>query len=232
MLLIRTDAQGMAKQDIGPSYRRIRKGGRREVRCFDLAKLVASIDRVSAGRFLFGIGNGWNQDEMENHGTAFATRHKRARENMEAMKAIWDRDRGRIPRRIRRFRSDDGLAETVPETASADLCRWRVSLFGTPSDPLRRWLAAASGKARRLSAGRRDDSRIPPHDRGSRARPAGYHGLASSPGCRDDRAISGFGCRKDGLRVRLGTGRRHLAETRRGGGIHAWIERIRGNTTI
>ena len=54
-----------------------------------LAKLVASIDRVSAGRFLFGIGNGWNQDEMENHGTAFATRHQRARENVEAMKTIW-----------------------------------------------------------------------------------------------------------------------------------------------
>jgi alkanesulfonate monooxygenase SsuD/methylene tetrahydromethanopterin reductase-like flavin-dependent oxidoreductase (luciferase family) len=37
------------------------------------AKLVASIDRVSGGRFLFGVGNGWNQDEMENHGTVFAT---------------------------------------------------------------------------------------------------------------------------------------------------------------
>ncbi len=54
-----------------------------------LAKLVASIDRVSAGRFLFGIGNGWNRDEMENHGTPFATRHLKARENVEAMKAIW-----------------------------------------------------------------------------------------------------------------------------------------------
>jgi probable F420-dependent oxidoreductase len=53
------------------------------------AKLVASIDQVSGGRFVFGIGNGWNQDEMENHGTAFATRHKLARENVEAMKAIW-----------------------------------------------------------------------------------------------------------------------------------------------
>lgn len=53
------------------------------------AKLVASIDQVSGGRFLFGIGNGWNQDEMENHGTDFSTRHKRARENVEAMKAIW-----------------------------------------------------------------------------------------------------------------------------------------------
>lgn len=53
------------------------------------AKLVASIDTVSGGRFLFGVGNGWNQDEMENHGTEFKSRHKRARENIEAMKAIW-----------------------------------------------------------------------------------------------------------------------------------------------
>ena len=53
------------------------------------AKLVASIDHVSGGRFVFGVGNGWNEDEMENHGTAFATRHKRARENIEAMKEIW-----------------------------------------------------------------------------------------------------------------------------------------------
>lgn len=56
------------------------------------AKLVASIDTVSRGRFLFGIGNGWNQDEMENHGTVFATRHKRARETVEAMQAIWTQD--------------------------------------------------------------------------------------------------------------------------------------------
>src|SRR6202522_907365 len=53
------------------------------------AKLVASLDQVSGGRFVFGIGNGWNQDEMENHGTAFASRHKLARERVEAMKAIW-----------------------------------------------------------------------------------------------------------------------------------------------
>ncbi len=53
------------------------------------AKLVASIDQISGGRFVFGVGNGWNQDEMENHGTVFASRHKRARENIEAMKAIW-----------------------------------------------------------------------------------------------------------------------------------------------
>jgi probable F420-dependent oxidoreductase len=53
------------------------------------AKQVASIDQVSAGRFLFGVGNGWNEDEMANHGTVFASRHKLARERIEAMKAIW-----------------------------------------------------------------------------------------------------------------------------------------------
>ena len=57
-----------------------------------LAKTVVSIDQLSGGRFLFGIGNGWNQDEMENHGTVFATRHKLVRERIEAMKAIWTSD--------------------------------------------------------------------------------------------------------------------------------------------
>jgi len=53
------------------------------------AKLVGSLDVVSRGRFLFGIGGGWNQDEMENHGTVFATRFQRVRESIEAMKEIW-----------------------------------------------------------------------------------------------------------------------------------------------
>jgi len=56
------------------------------------AKLIASIDQLSGGRFLFGVGNGWNRDEMENHGTVFATRHKLSRERVEAMKAIWTED--------------------------------------------------------------------------------------------------------------------------------------------
>jgi probable F420-dependent oxidoreductase len=58
-----------------------------------LAKLVASIDQLSGGRFLFGVGNGWNQDEMENHGTVFATRHKLSRERIEAMKVIWTKSK-------------------------------------------------------------------------------------------------------------------------------------------
>jgi probable F420-dependent oxidoreductase len=56
------------------------------------AKLVASIDQVSQGRFLFGVGGGWNQDEMEDHGTVYATRFKRVRESIEAMKEIWTKE--------------------------------------------------------------------------------------------------------------------------------------------
>ena len=57
------------------------------------AKLVASIDQVSQGRLLFGIGIGWNADEMENHGTVFVTRAKLVRERIEAMKAIWTKSK-------------------------------------------------------------------------------------------------------------------------------------------
>lgn len=54
------------------------------------AKLVASLDQVSAGRFLFGIGGGWNAEEMADHGTTdFKGRWKLVRERVEAMKAIW-----------------------------------------------------------------------------------------------------------------------------------------------
>jgi len=53
------------------------------------AKLVASIDQISGGRFLFGIGGGWNAEEMADHGTAFKTRFKLMRERIAAMKEIW-----------------------------------------------------------------------------------------------------------------------------------------------
>jgi probable F420-dependent oxidoreductase len=57
-----------------------------------LAKEVASLDHLSGGRVLFGIGGGWNVEEMENHGTNFKTRWKLLRERVEAMKAIWKND--------------------------------------------------------------------------------------------------------------------------------------------
>ena len=54
-----------------------------------LAKEVATLDRLSGGRFLFGIGGGWNAEEMENHGTAYKRRWQVLKERVEAMKAIW-----------------------------------------------------------------------------------------------------------------------------------------------
>lgn len=56
------------------------------------AKEVASLDFVSNGRFLLGVGGGWNQDEMENHGTDFKTRFKRLAEQVRAMKEIWTKE--------------------------------------------------------------------------------------------------------------------------------------------
>jgi probable F420-dependent oxidoreductase len=56
------------------------------------AKAVASLDRISNGRFIFGIGAGWNAEEMEDHGTVYATRAKKMREQIEAMKEIWTTD--------------------------------------------------------------------------------------------------------------------------------------------
>jgi probable F420-dependent oxidoreductase len=53
------------------------------------AKCVASLDRLSNGRFVFGIGGGWNVDEMENHGARYDTRFKLLRERILAMKALW-----------------------------------------------------------------------------------------------------------------------------------------------
>jgi len=53
------------------------------------AKEIASLDRLSGGRFLFGIGGGWNAEEMRNHGTDFKRRWKLLRERVEEMKEIW-----------------------------------------------------------------------------------------------------------------------------------------------
>ena len=56
------------------------------------AKEVASIDHLSGGRFEFGIGAGWNREEMSNHGTDPRTRMRLMQERVEAMKAIWTED--------------------------------------------------------------------------------------------------------------------------------------------
>ena len=56
------------------------------------AKAVASLDLVSGGRVLFGVGGGWNREEMQNHGTDPRLRWRLLRERVLAMREIWTRD--------------------------------------------------------------------------------------------------------------------------------------------
>ena len=92
------------------------------------AKLVASLDQVSKGRFLFGIGCGWNAEEMEDHGTVYETRTKKMREQIAAMKEI-----SRMP-------SPEPAANPAGTARSpcAVTLRLRGHIFGNaPNKPLR-----------------------------------------------------------------------------------------------
>ena len=67
------------------------------------AKAVASVDHLSAGRLLFGVGAGWNEEEMRNHGVEPRTRFELVREHVEAMQAIWRDDEASYAGRHVRF---------------------------------------------------------------------------------------------------------------------------------
>ena len=67
------------------------------------AKEVATLDRLSGGRFLFGIGGGWNAEEMENHGTEFKKRWRVLRERVLAMKEIWTKEEAEFHGEFVRF---------------------------------------------------------------------------------------------------------------------------------
>ena len=56
------------------------------------AKSVASLDQLSAGRFIFAMGGGWNVEEIENHGARYETRFKLLRERVLAMKELWTKE--------------------------------------------------------------------------------------------------------------------------------------------
>src|SRR5260370_9819591 len=57
-----------------------------------LAKEVASLDMISGGRVIFGIGAGWNVEEMANHGAQFKRRWKIVKEKILAMRPIWTKE--------------------------------------------------------------------------------------------------------------------------------------------
>jgi probable F420-dependent oxidoreductase len=56
------------------------------------AKTVATLDHISGGRVLFGLGGGWNKPEMENHGTEYTTRFRKLEEQVQALKRLWTED--------------------------------------------------------------------------------------------------------------------------------------------
>ena len=56
------------------------------------AKSVASLDEMSGGRFVFGVGAGWNREELEHHHPDFKGRFQRMEEQMQAMTALWSQD--------------------------------------------------------------------------------------------------------------------------------------------
>jgi probable F420-dependent oxidoreductase len=68
-----------------------------------LAKQVATLDRLCDGRFIFGIGAGWNVAEMQNHGVEFADRWPQAIERLDALKTIWTHERPHFSGKFLRF---------------------------------------------------------------------------------------------------------------------------------
>jgi probable F420-dependent oxidoreductase len=56
------------------------------------AKAAASVDLISGGRLSLGIGFGWNEDEMNDHGVDYRTRRARGREHVLAMRELWTKD--------------------------------------------------------------------------------------------------------------------------------------------
>ena len=67
------------------------------------AKAVATLDRIANGRFVFGIGFGWNREEMESHGVDFRRRRPRVREHVLAMQRLWTDERASFDGEFVRF---------------------------------------------------------------------------------------------------------------------------------
>ena len=121
------------------------------------AKEAASIDLISGGRFVFGVGAGWNIEELRDHGTDPKTRGALLDERIEAIKALWTDRTRRIPRQIRRLRPVVQPAQAGAATASAHLHRRQLQCHRQAGHPARRGLdlqPAARGAARASASAR------------------------------------------------------------------------------
>ena len=152
------------------------------------AKEVASLDRLSGGRFLFGVGAGWNREEMRNHGTdpqAALLGHARAGRGDEG---DLDEGRGRVPRRVRGLRPDLVLAQAHAEAAPAGAAgrrrARRCSTACSPTPTSGRRTGSAAPRSCGAHRGAARASRAPRARRRLRrqARRASSSGGSSRPG--------------------------------------------------
>ena len=108
------------------------------------AKQVASLDLVSVGRVIFGVGTGWSREEMRNHGTEPRTRGRLLNERLGAIKEIWTKDRAEFHGEFVDF--DQIFCWPKPvQRRIAHLHRWRWPCGAGQGGGTRRWLDAALG---------------------------------------------------------------------------------------
>ena len=155
------------------------------------AKQVASLDQVSGGRFLFGIGAGWNAEEMADHGTVFVSRFKLMRERVEAMKAIWTQSKPEYHGEFVVVSADDDVAEADPKTPPAGDRGRRLSLRGTSRYRLWRRLGTTRPPSS-LWRCAQSFARLQKDGSGGRARPRDHpdHDLRRGRGPGPDQALS------------------------------------------
>ncbi len=153
------------------------------------AKQIASLDHLSGGRFLFGIGFGWNREEQENHGIAWADRRAMVREKVLAMQELWTTDEARFDGRFVRFEP----AWALPKPAQGRIPvhiggGWGPKLFDAICDYGDGWLpvSARTSLASRIALlheacdrNGRDPSTVAISVFGATTDPAGLEGLAA-----------------------------------------------------
>ena len=126
------------------------------------AKAIATLQNLSGGRFDFGIGFGWNEDEMEDHGVDYRTRRAHSRDHMLAMQALWTDEVAVLRGRVRVVPADVVLAQARGARARADRRRRRAEDVRPHRRVRRRLDPDRRRRARRL------DPDVPPGDGGRR----------------------------------------------------------------
>ena len=133
------------------------------------AKEIATLDLLSNGRVVLGVGYGWNVDEMESHGVEFATRRRLVREKMLAIEALWASDvacfEGELvriapswqwPKPLQRPRPPVLVGGSPGPKLFADVAEWADGWMPIGGKGLREWLP----KLRALMQERGRDPRL------------------------------------------------------------------------